>query len=309
MTLPLTGAIKLSEVADEYQAPFKVPMSELVRGGEYVPDSGAGFPNEDVPETPPIALTDFYGGEDNPNPIQLETFFLSGAGEHVGLNADGNDEGLIVDAFDGSINNIPPDARFVIEAVFKMGPAFDTDGTDGVYTPKNGSYGQCVLTADLTFGLCTVNPNIASFGSVLANMYTSIRLRFYRSYDSAKRDQGPLRIAYGSGGGEYMDDPPEYGYLQVIPSSSSYISVRISRGGDIDFDSNTDLWTAPWNIEVYDNDFGSLWNTQLIDDRSAYRFAGGGYLTVLNNEAVRDGNLDATFDYIKAYAGGYVPPW
>lgn len=309
MTLPASGAIKLSEVADEFQAPFKVPMSELVRGGEYVPDSGsdAGFPNSDIPTASPVALTDFYGGEDNPNPVQLQTFFLSGAGESLPLNAEGNDEGLVVYPFDGLINNIPPNARFVIEAKFKMGPDFDTDGTDGVFTPNNGDYGQCTLYTDLTFGLCAVNPNVASFGNVLTNMYTSVRLRFYRSYYGSVNNEGPLRIGFGSGGGIYMDDPPTSGYLSVIPSTSSYISVRISRGGDIGFNNGVG-WVAPWNIEVYDNDFSPLWNSRLTPDYTGMN-NGGGYLTVLNNQATRNGNLDATFDYIKAHAGSHIPPW
>ena len=72
MTLQADGPISMRDVTNEFFAPARTPLTEFVRGGTFVPDVGTGFPNEDVPTIPPIALTDLYSATRNPNPVQLE---------------------------------------------------------------------------------------------------------------------------------------------------------------------------------------------------------------------------------------------
>lgn len=58
MTLPTSGNLSLADIIAEFGAPANTKLSQLVRGGAYVPDTPA---NAGVPTAVPISLRDFLG--------------------------------------------------------------------------------------------------------------------------------------------------------------------------------------------------------------------------------------------------------
>lgn len=58
MALPNNPPISLSQILAEFGAPSHVQLSQLLRGGAWVPDTEA---NAQVPTSLPIKLTDFLG--------------------------------------------------------------------------------------------------------------------------------------------------------------------------------------------------------------------------------------------------------
>ena len=61
MPLPTDPPIGLREVQAEFSAPLTAPLSDFVRGGTYVPDTGT---NAGVPTAKPIALRNLLGASD-----------------------------------------------------------------------------------------------------------------------------------------------------------------------------------------------------------------------------------------------------
>ena len=63
MALPTSGNISLQDIETEFGAPSETPLTEFLRGGDYVPDrkSNENIPNSLSPDG--ISLTDFYGAE------------------------------------------------------------------------------------------------------------------------------------------------------------------------------------------------------------------------------------------------------
>lgn len=59
MALPSSGPISLLQIYAEYGAPIGTPLTAMVRGGAYVPNTA---PNMGIPTSPPINLQHFYGG-------------------------------------------------------------------------------------------------------------------------------------------------------------------------------------------------------------------------------------------------------
>lgn len=305
MTLPASGVpLKLSEIADEFKAPFKVPMSELVRGGEYVPDCGSGFANENIPEEPPVAITDYYEGSVNPNPVQLFDRVLTGkVGEAAGISAY-DDEGLIVEGFSGVHGPVPPAAQYVIDLKFRCSPKKNFPSVGKLWT-LSGEWLSCYLQADLWMGLCQVNPAKSSLNAVLASMSNAARVRYYRSY-SSRYDEGFVRIDWVGGAGRWIEEYPAYTW--VYPTGSQRAHVRLSRGSDLRFDYG--LWQLTPTIEIFRGNFSTPWG----DPEEAHEVLGAynnapGYLTVVNNIPTDDGEIDLDFDYIRGYIGSDTPPW
>jgi hypothetical protein len=61
MALPSSAPITLLQIYTEFGAPVNTPLTQMVRGGAYVPNSAA---NAGVPLAPPIDLLDFLGATD-----------------------------------------------------------------------------------------------------------------------------------------------------------------------------------------------------------------------------------------------------
>ena len=63
MALPAAAPIDLLQVYSEFGAPVGTPLTSMVRGGAYVPDTLA---NAGVPTAPPISVLDFLGASAAP---------------------------------------------------------------------------------------------------------------------------------------------------------------------------------------------------------------------------------------------------
>lgn len=69
MTLQSSGTISLNDIRNEFSVPLPVSMSQLYRGGSYVPANfyfkGQFYPiNETVPTSGAISFSNFYGTSD-----------------------------------------------------------------------------------------------------------------------------------------------------------------------------------------------------------------------------------------------------
>lgn len=58
MTLPSSGQIDILQILAEFSAPVGTPLTSMVRGGSYVPNTPS---NAGVPTAPPIDVLDFLG--------------------------------------------------------------------------------------------------------------------------------------------------------------------------------------------------------------------------------------------------------
>ena len=63
MALPESGEITLRQIQTEFGAPVTAKLSEMIRGGNYVPDHTN---TANIPQTKPITLQDFYGSSVTP---------------------------------------------------------------------------------------------------------------------------------------------------------------------------------------------------------------------------------------------------
>ena len=69
MTLQSSGAISLNDIRNEFSVPLPVSMSQLYRGGSYVPANyqfkGQFYPvNTTVPTSGTISFSNFYNTSD-----------------------------------------------------------------------------------------------------------------------------------------------------------------------------------------------------------------------------------------------------
>lgn len=69
MTLQSSGAISLNDIRNEFSVPLPVSMSQLYRGGSYVPafyyfKGGATPINTTVPTSGTISFSNFYNTAD-----------------------------------------------------------------------------------------------------------------------------------------------------------------------------------------------------------------------------------------------------
>lgn len=73
MTLPASGNLSFSQILAEFGAPVGTKLSQLYRGGAYVPDIAQ---NAGVPMSGAIAVRDFLGAS-NVAPVELSDFTVS----------------------------------------------------------------------------------------------------------------------------------------------------------------------------------------------------------------------------------------
>jgi hypothetical protein len=310
MILPADGAIGMIDVTQEFLAPVRTPLTEFVRGGEYVPDMGTGFPNENVPTTPPIALTDMYDATRNPNPVQLEDGILVQPEVEV---ISSSREGLFVAGYDGIVLPIPSDARFVVDVKFKCGPTFDPYDQGDVTSagPNARIYPDCLLNADVLIGLTGANPLFATDGNMMSQ-FGGMRVRFWNSLSSFQ--------GYGPGVVNPLGESPVWldtvgggdtSYNDVRPDPTSFTRLRLSRGESLVFNGFTGTWNAMWNLKIYRDDFTTLWRevTTVGTGGVASPYNASGYLIFANNNPTGDGDVDVSFEYLRGFVGGSVPPW
>lgn len=112
MALPNSPPISINQICTEMQAPIGTPITSLVRGGAYTPNSSL---NAAVPTAPPISVLDFLGAsklfvsisdhsivgyqqsEENPDPPPAvvwdngsATFHILNTGQARGLGSNGD---------------------------------------------------------------------------------------------------------------------------------------------------------------------------------------------------------------------------
>lgn len=299
MTLQASGPIKLSEVAIEFNAPFKVPMSELVRGGDYVPDAGGvGFANVNIPTAPPVALTDFYEGSGNPNPVEVSDVILPGdTGGAVMVSAN-ELVGLGPAVYDGFTIPVPTDARFCIEARFKCGPTFRPHRSDSIIA-GSAVYNDADLVADVKIGL-TIAPPTASFSNKLSGFFGA-RIRFWKGSNPT---YGVAQVQFPGLSSQWLEGP---WFDDTRPSTSQYAHIRLSRGADW---AGSGTRVAVWKVEIFDNEFsGAAWDEVETPSSGSFPFNAAGNMVFMNNVPEDDGEVDITVDYVRGYAGGASPPW
>lgn len=74
MALPSSGPLTLQQVYAEFGAPDGTRLTQLVRGGAYVPNTGT---NAGVPMAPPITLRDFLGASST-SPVVINNHTVDG---------------------------------------------------------------------------------------------------------------------------------------------------------------------------------------------------------------------------------------
>lgn len=90
MTLPASGQIDILQILAEFGAPVGTPLTSMVRGGAYVPNTAQ---NAGVPTAPPISCTDFYGASAvtehsvSPSPSSMGGSLSNGVGYGEGCTA------------------------------------------------------------------------------------------------------------------------------------------------------------------------------------------------------------------------------
>ena len=156
MTLQLTKPIAMTDIEAEFLAPSGTPLSAFVRGGAFVPDSGA---NAGVPTSKPIAMTDLLGAAN----VQEETIALTSASGGTGR------EGYEFGSF-GSINPTTlysvlctslqtNNNELEIEVDANVGQAFWT--TCVIDGPADANWNNVVFTAALADSFQTGGSTLA----------------------------------------------------------------------------------------------------------------------------------------------------
>jgi hypothetical protein len=74
MALPTSGTLTLQQIYAEFGAPAGTRLTQLVRGGAYVPNNAT---NAGVPTAPPITLRDFLGASNVP-PVVINNHTITG---------------------------------------------------------------------------------------------------------------------------------------------------------------------------------------------------------------------------------------
>lgn len=300
MTLQASGAIKLSEIADEFLAPLRVGLSEMVRGGEYVFDSGTGYPNEDVPTAPPISMTSFYGAQRNPLLIKhTNEVILANGAEVLVMPLGATDEGIYVYPHDNS-GVILGEAKFKVDVTVKMMPGSYRERMTGI---TDGVYAQEDRWMGLKIGLTKVNPKTSSNRAIYDNMVGTLAEIWY-FYAGTSPDDGFRGFMYNYGFDEGRLDSNIIGNTDyadnVRPSQSLNTRVVLTRDG---VNPNN---TAKWTLQVYRRS-GSVWKTRETDGIDMQYPNSGGWL-VVSNIPWDTGNCDLDLEVIKAVSGGTVLP-
>lgn len=87
MSVPSSGAVSLSDIRGEFDAPAGTPLHDFVRGGRWVPDISA---NSGVPTSAPVSIDD-----------------LRGATAYVDLSVSAHDSSIAVPPSKGSYSSTP----------------------------------------------------------------------------------------------------------------------------------------------------------------------------------------------------------
>lgn len=75
MVMPASGAITMSALRTEFEGPTPCKLSDLYRGGNYVPNTAA---NSGIPTSGEISFSDFYNADGTPI-IQLSDTLIAGS--------------------------------------------------------------------------------------------------------------------------------------------------------------------------------------------------------------------------------------
>lgn len=311
MTLPLSGPMKLSEVLAEFVAPWDADMSSLVRGGAYVPDStdNTDFGNSGIPTTTPLSLTDFYGGQDIPDPCRFVDVSLDGInGGYRYISAD-QENPLISPLYSGAIIPVPAENQFCIDVEFNYETSgYDPDVSDEIVAGGE-FYEDCELRSDIYVGMTLAPP-----GSTSANALASfwgVRIRFWQAGNSPN---GVSSIQWVSGGGGNKSSFWEgFGYSRAVPEGypgGQTGKLRLKRGHE---------WFGPaptryanWELEIYGNSGGFLGSVEHTDNPSTsnpFPFNSAGYLCVITGPAEPGSRMGTRLIDVRGYAGGSAPAW
>lgn len=214
MSLPASGPVSLNTILEEFDAPPRTPLSALLAGGDYVPqDAFAG-----VPESLPIAMSDFYGVESDPNPVTLNNITLTQgqikvvAASRRGLPVAGHAGGVVAD-----------ESKFVLDMDVLIGPNAVDGYNRGTYQLGSTFFHNATKIMDVFAGITFLDPLEYDDATLYANSSRNV-VEFHRcdeayGYAEFGSYSNP---AYDTSGSNYGNN--------VRPSKSLAAKIRFQRG-------------------------------------------------------------------------------
>lgn len=299
MTLPTEDAISLTEIVNEYGVPFKTPLSEILRGSDYIYDSGPDYPNGDIPTEPPVALTDFYGGERNPDTIQMFDRIVLGddlRSQALIIGADPK-VGMFVLPHDGS-GIIVDGARFKVRIELDCVPGYiEIESPDGTFnTPWY--YDHANRRMQLQLGLTAANPAFSSNRTIVDNMQASVDVTYYETGEGF----GYIYVLGQVTEAQVIEDPRVGTHYvdEILPGNGAPTHIQLERG------SVPGGGFAKWELSFLDRDGVTIWK-QSFSEREGWDNSGG-WLVLHNKTWSGDSNCDLDISYIQAVAGDTALP-
>jgi hypothetical protein len=315
MTLPTSGSLRISQIYTEFGAPNRTPITDLVRGGAYIPQGGGV--NSGIPTVPPIAISDFYGSEGNPTEVHLENVLLP-QGEVLVL-AGNPLIGLFVEAHDISSPTVEDDEKYVVDMRVKCGTGLVDGGQNfGPITIDSVPFASAFMRMRYFLGLTSADPATSSPQALILGATSGRVITLYNTDTDFGYMQGYTSLAdihyeRRSSGSVYRDE--------ILPTESQYLRIRQTRGTASDPNGgppNPDYGLDHLNHMYTDDGFSSLWET-LIDQVpdtgiSPAPWANGGWLILYNigvsdNAAIPVGNCDMDIEFCRVAINTTTPPW
>lgn len=214
MSLPASGPVSLNTILEEFDAPPRTPLSALLAGGDYVPqDAFVG-----VPESLPIAMSDFYGVESDPNPVTLNNILLSQGQIKV---VAASRRGLPVVGYSGGV--VPADAKYVMDVDVLIAPSASDGPNRGTYQLGSTFFHQATQIMSLFAGITFLDPLEYDDATLYSNSARN-KLDFIRCTENYGYIEfgSYANSAYDTAGSTYAND--------VRPSKSLAAKVRFQRG-------------------------------------------------------------------------------
>ena len=163
-----------------------------------VPDIGKILPlsNSGIPKTAPLSLTDFYGGQDIPNPSRFLDATLSGINGGWRYVAAEQDNPMVSPLYSGAVIPVPAENQFCIDVEFNYETSgYDPDVSDEIISGSE-VFENCELRSDIYIGM-TIAPPGSTAANALASFW-GVRVRFWQAQTPS---DGIASIQWVSGGG------------------------------------------------------------------------------------------------------------
>lgn len=214
MSLPASGPMSLNDILTEFDAPARTPLSALLAGGDYVPqDAFVG-----VPESLPIAMSDFYGIESDPNPVTLNNITLTQNQIKV---VAASRRGLPVTGYAGGV--VPADAKYVLDMDVLIAPNASDGFNRGTYQLGSTIFNSATQIMSVFAGTTFLDPLEHDDATLLANSARN-KVDFYRC------TQAYGYIEFGSYANPAYDTSGSNYGSNVRPSKSLAAKIRFQRG-------------------------------------------------------------------------------